>query len=1014
MRAQHWISEPFISFIKRLYLTLASGILLLPLKGQYIYPNAQKSAIWADSVLKTLNFEQQIAQKLMVPAWTRNAQLSQEVIDAVTQYQVGGIIFFQGTPQTHIMALNYLQQETKIPLLIGMDAEWGPAMRLDHVPKFPYPLSIAATESSSYAFDIGYAQGKMLKSLGVHINFAPVVDLNSNPNNPIIGFRSFGNNLNLVNAQAAAFNKGLEAAGVWGCAKHFPGHGNTLADSHKELPLVSHDKKTLKRDLTPFEYAIDEGVKSIMVAHLKIPFLDDRPEMPSSLSRNIVHDLLREKMEFQGLIITDAMNMKGVSAHYRSDEAALMALQAGNDILCFVDNVPEILSKCRIWLDSNWLDSQEIAASVRRILIAKHQTSSPYLSNPEHIQAALNAEYRRFTLQQIEAPELAYEPFSKSFEEDIELASRHVCALDNKQAFRLPWKPHQRDTLFAVIFGDRIPEIFVQRLNSYQNVQYIWAQNFDRADTLLQYLNQRNGKFLFFNAEQRMWGGNSRVLPEMLYLVLAQWQSHKNAVFIHTGNVYALQQLKCEMPIILGMETGEAYLIACIDGLYGFRGIKGKLPVNLELPEANLLPRNTQAWVAPLRWADPETQGFHCDESSSLEGIMDSIVLSGAAESAQLVVLKNGHIIYDIARGKHPFGGKSVTPHTVFDIASITKIAATTLGMMHLYEQEDLDLEAPIKTYWKEAESYPWGSVKLSEFLTHRSGLPPYLPLTSKLTSNSLFIRIDSVHTPDSGDIRWGADRYLSAEISDTVWSWIQGTSPKKKAKKRDLQPYVYSDLNAIILGKFIEKRSGVSLSRFCDSVFYEPMGLFRTGFLPKEKGLNEAILPTQIDSLGERGLIWKEVHDPSAFLLGGVAGNAGVFSSAYDLSRLMWMLCEGQTVGSRFFKKETLKTFTQTYELGDNYRGLGFDKANGFPNALKDVRIKGSNLYDDAPTQIFGHAGFTGTWAWADPENQLVFVFLSNRTYPNDTQNKLAHRGYRGKLMEIVFRSLKAVDKTE
>lgn len=1005
--------KSFMSIGRRFYSLVSLILTLTGLHAQHEYPSEKQSQKWADSILSGLRFEQLIAQKLMVPAWSRDATLSLETIEAVEKYQIGGIIFFQGTAQTHNMALNYYQQLSAIPLLIGMDAEWGPAMRLDHVSKYPYPLSIGTTKDADYAFEIGKSQGRMLSALGVHINFAPVVDLNTNPNNPIIGFRSFGENAQSVNPLATAFHRGLEASGVWACAKHFPGHGNTIADSHKELPLVSHDKKSLKKELAPFEAMIDAGVKSIMMAHLKVPFLDDRPNMPSSLSRAVVHDLLREKMEFKGLIITDAMNMKGVSAHYAPDDAILKAIQAGNDILCFVDNVPQVMSLCRSWLDSSWIDSIEIAESVRRILIAKHQLGLSKNLDVTNIQRELDSEYRRFIKKTSPVPATPYYEFDPRFESEIEAASTHICLLAPDKSTQMPWKPHRIDTLNAVIFGERLPDEFYQRLQSYQYSRLIWAQNFANADTLLKHLDSIGGRYLFFNSSQRMWGSQSRLLPVLLKQVLERLPDASRSALVHTGNVYALQGLRSNIPCILGMETGESYLVASLDALFGHRAIRGKLPVSIDSLWNPKIELNTRAWIRSLEWADPELLGFDCDEGSSLSGIMDSIILSGASQTAQLLVLKNGQIVYDISRGKMPDGKKNVNAHSIYDIASITKTAATTLAVMHVFENEDINLEKPIQTYWPEARNFAWGAVKIQDFLMHRSGLPPYLPLYRTLKSDSFFIERDSLHQPERGDILWGNSLYLKRAVSDSVWKIIGQTVPKPSLKSPHLQPYIYSDLNAIILGKWVEYRTGKKLADFCDSIFYTPMGMFRTGFKPRSRNLGSWILPTQIDTATQRGLIWGETHDPTAYFMGGSAGNAGLFSSAYDLARLMLMLTQGGVLeGTRYFKTETIERFTTGFLYADNHRGLGFDKPNGYPNALKNLEIKGSNIFDGAPNSLFGHAGFTGAWAWADSENQLVYIFLSNRTFPKDSQNKLAQKGYRGKLMEIVYRSLKANGK--
>lgn len=980
-------------------------------RAQFKYPSAKSSARWADSLLQTMRFEDMFAQKLMIPVWTRDAQISKSVIEAVEKHHVGGVIFFQGTPQTHVMAVNYLQQQSPIPLLISMDAEWGPAMRLDHVSKYPYPFTISSKQDIHYAFEIGKSQAKMLRMLGVHLNFAPVVDINTNAQNPIIGFRSFGDQGPFIADMALAFNKGLESEGVMGCAKHFPGHGNTTTDSHLELPEVTHDKKSLRRDIMPFQKLIDHGVKTVMMGHLKVPFLDDRPQMPASLSRPIVTDLLRKKLDFEGLIITDAMNMKGVSSHYKADEAVLKAVQAGNDILCFVENVPEVMALCRSWLDSCWIDSLEIAQSARRILIAKHQTFVAQSLDPSEIQELLDQEYVRFlrTFSRIRSD--IYVPFDTKTELDIEAASELICLLDPKKIGNLPWKPLERDTLYAVIFGDKIPERLTLRLQSYHHTQFIWAQTFAQADSLLHYMSTLNGKFLFFNAAQRMWGNQSRQLPKMLLHVLQEFPRSKNAVFLHTGNPYALNGFLAEMPCLLGLETGEPYVLACVDALFGKRGIKGNLAADIDSVWNREHRTVTKAWAKDLIWNDPEGLGFHPTAGALLEAIMDSIIRSGASQSAQLLVLKDGKIAFDISRGtlsENPL--MKVGKHTVYDVASITKIAAMTAAVMHVYEKEGIDLNSSIKEYWPEAETYPWGDIKIHQFLSHRSGLPAFLPLAHMLRSDSAIMDAVMKDSLGNGTI-WGASSEVTQRISDSVWSWIARTTPKEAPLKHVDAPFVYSDLNAIILGKWIAFKTGVSLSALCDSLFYKPMGLFRTGFKPVEKGIPMFVMPTEMDVEGGRGVIKGNVHDPSAFLLGEVSGNAGLFSSAYDISRFMLMLLNGGELDQvRYFKKETVERFTRR-QSPEHHRGLGFDKPNGFPNRNATPDVKSSNIFDDAPLSIFGHSGFTGTWAWADPDQKLVFIFLSNRTYPKDKQNLLAKNGYRGKLMEAIYQSLKRRD---
>lgn len=371
-----------------------------PLEGGTVqYPPKEKSEFWADSILKSLTFKQMLGQTMMVPAWTRSSEIDPVVLAQIRDWEVGGIIFFQGTAVNQSMALNFYQQESRIPLLISMDAEWGAAMRLDHIHKFPYPLTLGAARDTQWAFRVGKYIGRELRMLGIHLNYAPVVDLNVNPNNPIIGFRSFGENALLTSKLAEAYNRGMESEGVWGCAKHFPGHGNTIADSHKELPVVDHSPSSLQNELMPFDLMLKSGVKSVMVGHLKVPLLDS---MPTSLSKPVVTDLLRNELKFSGLIITDALNMKGIANYYGAVDAGILALKAGNDILCFPEDVEGIINEAMRQKDSGWLDSSEIAQKVRRILFAKHQLGVSSFSpiNVDEIDIDISANYAEYEKNQ--------------------------------------------------------------------------------------------------------------------------------------------------------------------------------------------------------------------------------------------------------------------------------------------------------------------------------------------------------------------------------------------------------------------------------------------------------------------------------------------------------------------------------------------------------------------------------------------------------------------------------------
>jgi len=958
--------------------------LILSLAGTNIL-SGQSQQQWVDSIMKKLTFKQMVAQTLMIPVWTRTPELDNKVIYAVEKLEVGSLIFFQGTPTTHLHAVNFYQQQAKTPLIIGMDAEWGPSMRLDHVKKFPYAMTLGAIDDLETSYLTGKEIGQQLKKLGVHINFGPVVDVNSNPNNPIIGFRSFGDNPTKIGEQASAYNKGMESAGVWGCAKHFPGHGNTIADSHLELPHVTHDKKSIKKDLAPFNKLIDEGVKSIMVAHLEIPFLDET-STPTSLSKKVITSLLREDLGFEGLIITDALNMHGISKHFDPITAGIKALEAGNDILCMPGDPEGIINKAYDLYQNGEFDSVKLAKTVFRILNNKYDLG---LSIPKNKFSQINNIYS--DLNSLNHSE-------KSARESIQFYGK---------SNGFPWKEFD-DTLDIFNFGRTIPDAFLNRCKYHSISQVHWINNSSPEDVISQI--KRAKKCILINGDQKMFGPLTREIPALLKSVLSLLPYSNNSAFIHCGNVYALQDLECNIPLILGWETGNDFLEAAVDKIFGGLAPNRSLssPVKLGMlfdNNARNIPRKKSIWEKE----NPLKLGFYCDESESLAGIMDSILLNNVSQSSELLVIKNGKIAYKESRGGYPVSNSKYSSNesTLYDIASVTKVAAMTIAVMKVVEEQKIDLRNSIRTYWKDLDSNSWSETPIYRFLTHQSGLVPFLPLASDI------IKDKSYRYWTTPDFEFDEEKHLllSSQVftekrwSDSVWDWIKIA----ELKVDNIGKYVYSDLNAIILGKWVESITGVDLDKYVDSVYYEPLGLKLTTFNPWKKGLITRCAPTEISTVLERGRIEGIVHDPSSLLLGGVAGNAGLFSTTEELAVIMQMLVNGGTwENKKFLKPRTIGQFTKTYLDGNNYRGLGFDKPNGFPNLKKNNELKWNNVFDYAPLRLFGHSGFTGAWAWADPKEKLIFIFLSNRTFPYGGPNYLAKKGYRGKLLEIVYRGLK------
>lgn len=1003
-----------------------------------------------------MSFEKQVAQLLMVPAWSKENSVDPLVVKQIKQYGVGGIIWFQGDLVTQTFLNNYYQQESELPLLVGIDGEWGLSMRLLSQYKYPFALTLGATSKNGllneeYCYRAGMYIGWECKRAGIHINFAPDIDVNTEPSNPIIGFRSFGSDPDWVSQLGLAFSKGLQDAGIMACAKHFPGHGNTLVDSHKDLPSIDLPLSEIeKTHIEPFKKLTQHSVASVMMGHLQVPAMDSSG-LPASLSKTIVKDWVRGKLGYEGLIITDALNMKGVAKISTPTEVAFMAMQAGNDILLFPEDVPGFIDMAKSALENGWLDSAEISQRVIRIIASKIQ---------------LGLFQNRFTdisgittdVQQIQ------QEFSALYE--TELIEKSTINLQRTLGGfdGLPWKPYQADSILPIFIGDSIGWQSLRHLQSYNYCKYPvlinWSADSIKINAVLRSIYQRHSfksRVVVLGLDFPVWGNKSKLVSDKIADMLKVLNATYRLVYLHAGHSYALRELQQTSSIsaIIVHENTSNRIAQGIDNIFGKYTGGGWLPIDLNKSSKTATSHSANPWngsiASPWKahsnyipsYSDGKDH-FHKMQYLNQIVALDSMLELGLNEkmypSAQLVVLKDGKLFYERAVGsipdstesvgansKHPLfkqwmesqgeGGSRipVNHQHLYDVASITKIAATTAAVMKLVDTRGIKLDEGIGRLFPEVSSCAWSNITLRELLMHRSGLVAFLPLTSKFVEHGAQPRINtnSGSAPlmsDNQQMPIGSGVWLNQEWGVKAWDWIKRLTPLAD------KAYIYSDINFVILGKWIEFETGMSLERFVEQEFYRPMGLSSMMFRPLQKNVpHYQIVPSLMDTssplhgLG-RGLVQGYVHDPTAMFLGGVAGNAGLFANAHDLACFMEMLRSGGVwKGKRYLKSSTIAHFTEavgilkTAKKGEklsHYRGLGFDRVNG-KEGIKN------NVFDGAPTTLFGHSGYTGTWAWADPANGLVFVFLSNRTFPFDTNKKLTETGFRGRLLEVVYRNL-------
>ncbi len=939
---------------------------------------------WADSVMQSLSLEQKIGQLFMVAAYSNKDQEHiDEVVGLIENQHIGGLIFMQGGPIRQANLTNYYQDLSTTPLLLSMDAEWGLGMRLDSVPFFPRQMTLGATYDDDLVYDFGRLQGKQLKRMGVHVSFSPVVDINSNDANPVIGNRSFGEIREHVAQLGEAYMKGLQDEHVLANAKHFPGHGDTDKDSHKTLPSVLHSRARLDSiELYPFEQLIDHGVGSMMVAHLEVPALDSAKSTPTTLSTKVVTDLLRNEMGFDGLVFTDALNMRGVADIAEPGDAEFRSLLAGNDILLFAGDVPLAIERILNALETGEITEAQLDEHCYRILQAKEWCGLAHFKKVE--TKGLIAELNNTEAKSIQR----------------RLVESSLTVLKNDGA--LPIKESVPGKVAVLSIGTEANNPFTERFSDLiladyyslpKNPDFSTSQQMEAklAEYELVIVN-------FLDASNRV-SKNFVVSNQSVRIVNAINSKTKVVVNLFT-NPYALKDMR-------GIDKAECIIVAyqddsltqtiCAEAIAGGAYALGKLPVSAgtHFPVGMGNPMKT---LTRLRHTYPEFTGL--DSSDLLE--IDSIALNGIKEQAypgcRVLVIKDESIILDRSYGYLTYENKEpVTRRTVYDLASITKIVASTAALMRLYDEGKINLDYSLCDYVVLPDTAACYNVNLREMMSHYAQLPAWIPFYLETMENGK-IRPDLYRkTPVPGFSTLVADDlYINDSYVDSIYATIAGAALRSKKE------YKYSDLGYYYVKSMIESISGVPLEKYVDSVFYQPMGLQSMGYLPLNKMSKEIIAPTEYDLFFRKQLIQGHVHDPGAAMMGGVGGHAGVFSTAEDLGIMMYMFMNhGSYGGVSYLNSSTLDEFTSCQFCDeDNRRGIGFDRPSSEKNSGPTCNAVSS--------LSFGHSGFTGTLAWADPKEDLVYVFLSNRVYPNADNNKLLKMDIRTDIQQVIYDAIR------
>jgi beta-N-acetylhexosaminidase len=926
---------------------------------------------WVEKTLKRLTLDEKVAQMVVPKVYGNFTNFQSEewkrLVYLVKERKVGGIAMFAGNVTETAFTINQLQELADVPLLVSADFERGLAMRTRRATAFPDAMALAATRDPGLAYQMGKIVAEEARAFGVHQNFAPVADVNVHPENPVINIRSYGEDPQWVAEIASAYARGLQDGGVLATAKHFPGHGDVNVDSHIGLPVLNVTAGRLdSTELVPFRRLIDAGVKSIMMGHIAVPSLDST-NLPATLSPKLTTELLLHRLGYQGLIVADALEMFGVLGSFTLDEASIRAVEAGIDVLLAPTPGSEttVIDAVKNAVFSGRIPQERINRSVGKILAAKKSLGldEERLTDVSRVHEVIGAPLHWETAKTIARASVTV------LKNEYVLPLQRI-GLKNKIALVVvadhddyrtevhrsaPLLTNERaGTYFATQLRRRYANVELSRLDPRSNAMEVDSilTRVRAADVVVcpVYVKARSGSGKFGLPQQVIDWTNTLALQG------------KPTIFIAMASPYILDTLLNGSAYLCTYSDGELSTEAVVEALFGEIPVRGKLPITL--PRMFPLSSGLNLPASTLREESPIAVGFDSSKLTVLDSTVQQAIGDSAFPGAQLLVAKDGAIVYNKAFGTLEYSSASqpVNKLTMYDIASLTKVVATTSAVLKLSEEGKLRLEDTVARYLPEFGKQSKEKITIRHLLLHTSGLPAFKKLF--LTTTTAKDALDSVYN------------------SELIYKPGDST--------------VYSDFGFIVLGKIVEKVSGMTLDRYVTQTLFLPLEMSRTMFNPPES-LWSNIAPTELDTAWRKVLLRGIVHDETASLLGGVAGHAGLFSTASDLAVFVQMMMNAGFYGGRnYLTPESFRLVTARQDTKST-RTIGWDTKTpvGYSSA--------GTLFS---YMSFGHTGFTGTSIWVDPERNLFVIFLTNRVHPTRENTKIFN--VRPAVHDAVVRALK------
>lgn len=938
--------------------------------------NVTRQTQWVDSVYNKLSVEERIGQLFMVAAYSNKNEAHVQSLEKLVQEQhIGGLIFFQGGPVRQANMTNRLQALSSVPMLVGIDGEWGLNMRLDDTYRFPFNMTLGAVQDLDLIERVGVAMALQTKRLGMQFNFGPVLDININPKNPIIGVRSFGETREIVTERASAFTKGYQSQNIFATGKHFPGHGDTSTDSHHKLPVIDFDKGRLNRvELYPYKKLFEEGLSSVMIAHLNLPAYEPN-DIPTSLSYNIVTKLLKEELGFEGLIFTDALNMKAAANYLKPGEVDLAAFKAGNDLLLFSEDVPTALTKILESYNAGDITEERLSHSVKKVLAYKYKSGLTKFT-PIEVNKLV---------EDLNAP--VYDDLNQKLYQEAMTVAKNEDRL-------LPFKNLEKQKIAYMRLGDDSGADFLNMLRNYAEVTELTDVKSDSLGDLSQY----SSVIIGYHKVDNPWRKHD--MSDAEKAMVRNLSAKTNTVLVSFAKPYALETVPLDKvnALVVGYQNNKFAQEAAAQVIFGAIEGKGKLPVSINKNFSVGTGIHTKA-IDRLGFSTAANEGMDPNVLSKIDAIAQRAIDKRYTPGIQVLVARHGKVVYQKSFGYHTYDKKTTVQNTdIYDLASLTKILGTLPVLVKMYDEHKVRMDSKLGQLVPAMKHTDKEDITFRDLLTHQSGLTAWIPFYKRTLADN--------NRPDPSLYSYFYTPEYPTQVSENLYikkgytdEMLKQIGESTLSTKKD---YKYSDLGFIMMKEFIESKYHKPLDQVADSEYFSKIGAWRMTYNPLRKFDINVIPPTEEDNYYRYTTVQGYVHDMGAAMQGGVSGHAGLFGSALDVAKMMQLyLNKGEYGGDRFFSVNTFDAFNEcVYCTKGSRRGVGFDKPQKPGSAGPTCGC--------ASMSSFGHTGFTGTMAWADPEKDLVYVFLSNRTYPDSNVNNLSKGNTREDIQQVIYESIK------